>query len=52
MKEKRRKERTFSAEDARGGEIILTTRVRRAVFIAGLLGSVVLAFLLFVVSNW
>ena len=51
MKEKRR-ERTFSAEEARGGEIILTTRVRRAIFIAGLLAPVVLAFLLLVVSNW
>lgn len=32
-----------SAEDARGGEIILRTRWRRLVFIGGLVGIVVLA---------
>ena len=35
-------ERIFSAEDARGGEIILRTRARRVIFIAGLVGCVVL----------
>lgn len=34
--------RIFSAEDARGGEIILRTRARRVIFIAGLVGCVVL----------
>ncbi len=34
------------AEKARGGEIILNTPGRRAVFIAGLLGAVVLAIVL------
>lgn len=35
--------RIFSAEDARGGEIILRTKTRRVIFIAGcvLLGLVV-----------
>jgi hypothetical protein len=33
----------FSAEQARQGEIILRTRTRRNIFIAGLVGIVVLA---------
>jgi hypothetical protein len=37
---------TYSAEKARGGEIILRTQARRAIFIAGLAGAVVLALLL------
>ncbi|HZP09429.1 hypothetical protein [Methyloceanibacter sp.] len=36
----------YRGEDARGGEIILRTSLRRAVFIAGLAGAVVLAVLL------
>ena len=40
------KQRTFSAEEARQGEIILRTRTRRLIFIAGLVGLVVLAVLL------
>ena len=36
----------YSAEDVRGGEIILRTRTRRIIFIAGLAGIVVLAFLI------
>lgn len=40
------KPRTFSAEDARQGEIILRTRTRRIIFIAGLVGLVVLTVLL------
>lgn len=36
----------FSAEDARQGEIILRTRMRRIIFIAGLVGIVLLAILL------
>ncbi|HEV7436553.1 MAG TPA: hypothetical protein VGO22_17055 [Pseudorhizobium sp.] len=39
-------QRTFSAEQARGGEIILRTRWRRIVFISGLVGFVLLAALL------
>jgi hypothetical protein len=34
------------AEKARGGEIILRTPLRRAIFIAGLAGAVVLALVL------
>ncbi|MDL2397976.1 hypothetical protein [Rhizobium mayense] len=37
---------TFSAEDARQGEIILRRRWQRWVFIAVLVGIVLLAFLL------
>jgi hypothetical protein len=39
-------ERTYSAEDVRGGEIILRTRTRRIVFIGGLVGLVLLALIL------
>lgn len=35
----------ISGQDARQGEIILRTRARRIVFIAGLAGAVVLALL-------
>lgn len=40
------KEREFDAQGARQGEIILRTRTRRLIFIAGLVGIVVLAALL------
>jgi hypothetical protein len=36
----------YPAEKARGGEIILDTPARRAIFIAGLAGAIVLAILL------
>jgi hypothetical protein len=36
----------YPAEKARGGEIILRSPLRRAIFIAGLAGAVVLALLL------
>ncbi len=36
---------TLSGEEARQGEIILRTRTQRIVFIAGLVGIVVLALL-------
>ena len=35
----------YPAEKARGGEIILRTRTRRLIFIAGLVGAVILALL-------
>ena len=37
---------TYPAEKIRGGEIILRTPLRRAIFIGGLAGAVVLALLL------
>ena len=40
------KEKRYSADEVRGGEIILRTRARRVIFIAGLVGAVVLALLL------
>jgi len=40
------KQKTFEGEDARQGEIILRTPMRRAIFIAGLAGFVVLVLLL------
>ena len=36
-------QKPYPAEKVRGGEIILNTPVRRAIFIAGLMGAVVLA---------
>jgi hypothetical protein len=41
-----RREDPYPAIKARGGEIILTTPARRAIFFAGLAGAVVLALLL------
>lgn len=41
----------ISAQDARGGEIILRTRARRWIFLAGLIGFVVLVILLSV-AGW
>ena len=38
--------RTYSAEEVRQGEIILRTRTRRLIFIAGLIGLVVLALVI------
>ena len=42
-------EKPYSAEKARGGEIILRTPARRAIFLAGLIGAVVLAVILSIV---
>jgi uncharacterized integral membrane protein len=36
----------YPAEKARGGEIVLKTRARRMVFVAGLVGAVVLVLVL------
>jgi hypothetical protein len=38
--------KTYPADKARGGEIILRTTSRKAIFIAGLVGGLVLAFLI------
>jgi hypothetical protein len=38
--------RTYAGRDVRQGEIILRTRTRRIVFIAGLVGIVILALVL------
>jgi hypothetical protein len=42
-------ERPYPAAKARGGEIILGTPARRAIFLAGPIGAVVLAVILTVV---
>lgn len=39
-------EKPYPAEKARGGEIILNTPARRWIFIAGLVGAVVLVLIL------
>jgi hypothetical protein len=42
-------QKPYPAEKARGGEIILNTPGRRAVFLTGLIGAVVLAVILMIV---
>ena len=42
-------EKPYPAEKARGGEIILNTPARRAIFLSGLIGAVVLAVILMTV---
>jgi hypothetical protein len=37
--------KSYPAEKARGGRIVLRTKTRKAIFIAGLAGGVVLALL-------
>jgi hypothetical protein len=44
-------QKPYPAEKARGGEIILNTPGRRAVFIAGLLGAVTLVIVLGLVAG-
>jgi hypothetical protein len=36
----------YPAEKARGGEVVLKTAARRAIFLAGLIGAVVLVLIL------
>jgi hypothetical protein len=36
-------QKPYPAEKARGGEIILNTPARRAIFLTGLIGAIVLA---------
>jgi hypothetical protein len=40
------KQRTFSAKDASQGHIVLRTPLRKAIFIAGLVGVVILTAIL------
>jgi hypothetical protein len=42
-------QKPYPAEKARGGEIILNTPLRRAIFLSGLIGAFVLAIILVVV---
>jgi hypothetical protein len=42
-------QKPYPAEKARGGEIILNTPARRAIFLTGLIGAVVLAVILMIV---
>ena len=36
----------YAADKVRGGEVILRTRLERLIFVAGLAGAVILAFIL------
>ncbi len=42
-------QKPYPAEKARGGEIVLNTRLRRAIFLAGLVGAVVLVIIMMLV---
>ena len=42
-------QKPYPAEKARGGEIILTTPLRRAIFLSGLIGAIALAVILMLV---
>jgi hypothetical protein len=42
-------QKPYPAEKARGGEIILNTPARRAIFLTGLIGAIVLAVILMIV---
>ena len=42
-------QKSYPAEKARGGEIVLNTRLRRAIFLAGLIGAVVLVIIMMLV---
>jgi hypothetical protein len=44
-------QKPYPAEKARGGEIILNTPARRAIFLTGLIGAVVLAVILMIVAR-
>ena len=39
-------QKPYPAEKARGGEIVLNTPLRRAIFLSGLIGAVVLVIIL------
>jgi hypothetical protein len=41
----------YPAEKARGGEIILRTPARRAIFLAGIIGAVVLAAIVLILAR-
>jgi len=47
-----RRRPTYDAEKARGGEVVLRVRWERVVFIAGLIGAVVLGLFLAFSSLW
>ena len=42
-------QKPYPAEKARGGEIILNTPFRRAIFLSGLIGTVVLVIVLMLI---
>ncbi|HEY1795081.1 MAG TPA: hypothetical protein VGG57_03070 [Stellaceae bacterium] len=44
--------KTYSAQDARGGEIILRTRTERLIFIGGLAAAMTLGVVVVIVGFW
>jgi hypothetical protein len=42
---------TYRGQDVRQGEIILRTRTRRIIFIAGLAGAVILGFISIILAH-
>ncbi len=47
-----KQQKTYSAQDARGGEIILRTRSERVVFIGGLVAAVAFGVVVAIVVWW
>ena len=44
-------QKPYPAEKARGGEIVLNTPLRRAIFLSGLIGAFVLVLILMVLAH-
>jgi hypothetical protein len=50
MAERSQQQQVYPADKARGGEIILPTPLRRAIFFGGLIGAVLLVSLLWLLA--
>jgi len=50
--EQPRQPKTYSAQDARGGEIILRTRTERIIFVAGLAAAMAVGVGTVIVGLW
>jgi hypothetical protein len=51
MTRTQQKQPVYRAQDVRQGEIILRTRSRRIIFLAGLVGAVVLGFISVILAH-
>lgn len=52
LQERPKQPKTYSAQDARGAEIILRTRTERAIFIGGLAAAMTIGVVVVVVGLW
>jgi hypothetical protein len=50
--EQPRQRETYSAQDARGAEIILRTRTERLIFIGGLVAAIAVGLVAVIVGVW